>query len=313
MGFSSAASLGATPSAPAAREAQPPRFPAAGLSSLPDSPPSSPSPRRDPSSSRGLAALSPLRPPPPRGWLPTSAPPGRTPPGPLCTWGCKGCTPAPQRRLFCRRSAAAPRRAPAPSPRAGAAGSDALPEWAQASAGLGGPLGCAAARARPARLSGLGPRPKLQSSRLRAPRWGGLGPAPAPAPRLGPLHSLPLQLASDPAQPRPELQPFHSAPVCRVQAPQLRPLSSHAPRTESRGFMRRAVGNSSGPTSPRCTDPQPYGPWPANPSRWPLSTRPRPYTPPFPLLSSLVAASLTPRIGSLESSSTSRPSQLFLI
>lgn len=174
MGFSSAASLRRPPRT--CRSGGPaPRFPAAGLSSC-RIPSDSPSPRRDPSSSRGLAALSPSGPPPhvagsPLPPLPAAPLPDR------CTWGSRSCTPAAA-PPFCRRSSGPPRRAPAPSPRAGP------PGRTRVGFGLGGARRAASASApQPtprAPQPGLGPAPTSVQPAPRPSTGGGPGPAPAP-------------------------------------------------------------------------------------------------------------------------------------
>lgn len=153
----------------------PPRFPAAGLSSLPDSPPTHPVPAETPPRAAASRPSVPSDRHPPRGWLPTSAPPGRTPPGPLYLGLSKLHPLRRSAALFCRRSAAA---APPGSSSIAPGGGRGLGRT-RVGSGLGGARRAArlarrSPRPAPRASARPRPRPKLQSSRLRAPRWGGV-------------------------------------------------------------------------------------------------------------------------------------------
>lgn len=187
-------------------------------------------------------------------WLAPRFRPSRPHPLPdRCTWGSRSYTPAPQRRLFCRRSAAA---APPGS-------SSIAPGGGRGLGRTPGDSGLSEARraARLARRSPASPprasarprpRPKLQSSRLRAPSMGGSG-SPGPAPRLSPSHSLPLSwLRARPTPPR-AAAPAHSAPVCRVRPHPAPPRSPATPLSHSpAGFAGRLSG------TPRAHQPRGY-------------------------------------------------------
>lgn len=244
MGFSSAASPERLPPAPAA-QGNPLDSPAAGGSApcriplrLTQSPPR---PLLEP---RPRSPQSPSDRHPPRGWLPTSAPPAAPLPD-RCTWGSQAAPPAPQRRLFCRRSAAAPPGSSSIAPGEGR--------------GLGrtqgelGPRRGSAGRSATARRSPRPPprasarprpRPKL-SSRLR-PSMG--GSRPRPGPRLSPSILCPSAgFRPRPTPPRAAAPPTQrlsagSRPTPAPPRSPATPLSHRIPRGSRGGLWELPLG-----------------------------------------------------------------------
>ena len=285
--LSSGASLGQPPPAPAARTAQPPSTP--GRCAQAPRPISSDHHlSRDPSPRRDLAALGPLRRPPPT-WPAPHFRPFRPHPSRAAVPGAlEAAPPAPQRRPLL------------PQERSGRPAGLWLHrpglERTRVGSGLGG------AR-RAARLARRSPRPAPRASARPRPRPGsapnfgpaapcpsaGSRPRPGPALRLSPAHSVLLSQVQTPHNPAPNCGPAHFAPLSQVQTPpQLRPALQPRPsRTDLAGFPVRAVSTSARPTSLKCHPilSSVQSTAPPLPLRGPQH-RPRPHPRTLPLLSS---------------------------
>lgn len=228
---------------------------------------------------------------PPRGRLPTSARPGRTPPGPLYLGLSKLHPLRRSAALFCRRSAAA---APPGSGSIAPGGGRGLGRT-RVGSGLGGARRAARLARRsphPAPSASARPRPRPDS----APNFGPAAPCPSagsrPRPghalRLSPAHSVLLNQVQTPPNPAPNCGPAHSAPLNQVQTPpQLRPALQPRPsHTDLAGLPVWAVSTSARPTSLKCHPVLSSGQSTALPLplRGPQH-RPRPHPRTLPLLS----------------------------